>query len=193
MSKGERRKRERERGREKGRKETKGQVVKDIVCDEWPLNLTALFQVFKIVVLSLCGNRSEGMLCDCPMLGWSGGAAGQFSERYFWISQNLYTHKHEWMLTPRSGSISCEQLQARGPASRISTKGFIEVHHQQDGASCDATSDTTIWQHANIQALLWNKPASTNLECIILILEYGCLCVSVRHEKTPTANTLSNG
>ena len=29
----------------------------------------------------------------------------------------------------------------------------------------------------------------------ILILEYGCLCVCVRpcHEKTPTANTLSNG
>merc|ERR1719341_2778496 len=23
------------------------------------------------------GVRSEGMLCDCPMLGWSGGAAGQ--------------------------------------------------------------------------------------------------------------------
>ena len=94
MSKGERRKRERERGREKGRKETKGQVVKDIVCDEWPLNLTALFQVFKIVVLSLCGNRSEGMLCDCPMLGWSGGAAGQFRKRYFGISPNLHTHKY---------------------------------------------------------------------------------------------------
>ena len=43
MRKGERRKRER------GRKETEGQVVeagfklKDIVCDEWLLNLTALF------------------------------------------------------------------------------------------------------------------------------------------------------
>ena len=24
-----------------------------------------------------CIDRSEGMLCDCPMLGWSGGAAGQ--------------------------------------------------------------------------------------------------------------------
>ena len=23
------------------------------------------------------GVKSEGMLCDCPMLGWSGGAAGQ--------------------------------------------------------------------------------------------------------------------
>jgi len=23
------------------------------------------------------GVKSEGMLCDCPMLGWTGGAAGQ--------------------------------------------------------------------------------------------------------------------
>ena len=31
---------------------------------------------FKVAKTSVGGVMSEGVLCDCPMLGWSGGAAG---------------------------------------------------------------------------------------------------------------------
>ena len=40
--------------------------------------------------------------------------------------------------------------------------------------------------------LIFRRGENCRCHFLILILEYGCLCVRVRHEKTPTANTLSN-